>query len=162
MTDLSVAKRDLLEQEVIIERHLEGFVQVGIALSKIRDQRLYKVDGFKSFETYCRERWKMSRSYADKQIKAAHHVLETEDDRPQNITRTEWAVRNHLAAIRPAPVDVAPEVRKHLEEHTAEPEVIYIDHEQDRCDVLMQELAANPRLAILVHKALMKWYALNT
>jgi len=57
--------------EEIIERGLDTFVEVGNALMEIRDGRLYKDAGFKSFEDYCQRRWNWSRTHADRQIAAA-------------------------------------------------------------------------------------------
>lgn len=57
--------------EAVIERGLHTFVEVGNALMSIRDRRLYKESGFKSFEIYCRERWGMSRPRAHQLVGAA-------------------------------------------------------------------------------------------
>ncbi len=50
----------LAEEEAVIERGLTTFVEVGTALMKIRDARLYR-DTHETFEDYCRERWGWSR-----------------------------------------------------------------------------------------------------
>lgn len=50
--------------ERTIEAGLETFVDVGQALAGIRDQRLYRLDGFDTFEDYCRDRWSLSRKRA--------------------------------------------------------------------------------------------------
>jgi hypothetical protein len=44
--------------------------KVGNALLEIRDSELYRQD-FKTFEDYCRQRWKMSRFYAHRLIDAS-------------------------------------------------------------------------------------------
>jgi len=63
-----------LEQlEEVIERGKETFVEVGMALLEIRDQRLYK-ESHSSFDSYCRERWGMSRIHAHRLIDAADTV----------------------------------------------------------------------------------------
>src|ERR1700730_9474831 len=49
----------LLERETVIEKGFQSFVEVGIALSEIRDERLYR-ETHETFEEYCRERWGMS------------------------------------------------------------------------------------------------------
>jgi hypothetical protein len=64
----------LEELEVTIEAGLAVFVEVGEALLAIRDGRLYKVAGHKSFDAYCRERWGMQRARADQLIRA-HKVI---------------------------------------------------------------------------------------
>lgn len=63
-------QQDLAQLEAIIERGLETFVDVGMALLAIRDRKLYKQSHF-TFEEYCKERWGMSRSYAHRTIEAA-------------------------------------------------------------------------------------------
>ena len=45
--------------EAVIERGLNSFVEVGQALIKVRDQRLYRSD-YDIFEDYCRNRWGFS------------------------------------------------------------------------------------------------------
>jgi hypothetical protein len=59
----------LSELERVIESGLSTFQAVGRALMTIRDERLYKPT-HKTFELYCRERWKMGRSYACRLIQA--------------------------------------------------------------------------------------------
>jgi VRR-NUC domain len=58
------------ELEAIIERGVQAFVEVGEALMEIRDSRLYK-QTHSSFESYLRERWKMSRPRGYQLIDAA-------------------------------------------------------------------------------------------
>ena len=60
----------LIGLETVIERGLHTFVDVGTALLEIRDSRLYRT-AFDTFEDYCRERWEMTRNYANKMISAA-------------------------------------------------------------------------------------------
>jgi hypothetical protein len=60
----------LFECEVVIEEGLSNFVEVGNALMKIRDGRLYK-GAYKTFEAYCKERWGMSRAFAHRTIEAS-------------------------------------------------------------------------------------------
>ena len=61
-------------EETIIERGLATFMEVGEALGRIRDQRLYK-QTHSSFDAYCRARWGFGRNYGDKQIRAAREVV---------------------------------------------------------------------------------------
>lgn len=63
-----------LEQcEKAIERGLNTFVEVGRALTEIRDAKLYRI-GFKTFEAYCKERWEIDRSRAYQLIGQANVV----------------------------------------------------------------------------------------
>jgi hypothetical protein len=65
LPDLSLA-----ENEAIIERGLTSFVEVGLALMRIRDAEQYKVT-HGTFETYLQERWQMKRQRAYQFIEAA-------------------------------------------------------------------------------------------
>ncbi len=68
---LSSSERERLEDcEVRIQRGLDTFMDVGLALLEIRDARLYRAQ-FDTFESYCRERWGMGRQYPNKLIQAA-------------------------------------------------------------------------------------------
>jgi hypothetical protein len=55
---------ELAQCEAVIAQGLRTFVDVGVALLKIRDDRLYKAE-WTTFEAYCRDRWNLSerRSY---------------------------------------------------------------------------------------------------
>jgi hypothetical protein len=68
---------DLRACEQVIERGLSTFVQVGKALAKIRDERLYKTT-HKSFERYCQERWEFSRQRASQLILAAEQSTDVD------------------------------------------------------------------------------------
>ncbi len=71
MTALSLPESSALaEYEQTVERGLSTFLDVGRALLAIRDGRLYR-DGHDTFESYCRERWGMSREYAFRLTQAA-------------------------------------------------------------------------------------------
>lgn len=61
---------ELVECEAVIERGLATFYDVGTALLKIRDERLYR-STHDTFEDYCRGRWQMSRPQAYRLIEAA-------------------------------------------------------------------------------------------
>lgn len=60
----------LAECEAIIERGLNTFVEVGSALLRIRDERLYR-QGYRDFESYCQTRWSFNRAHAYRLIDAA-------------------------------------------------------------------------------------------
>lgn len=49
-------RQELAQHEQIIERGLKTFVDVGNALLAIRERKLYR-DDYKTFETYCQNRW---------------------------------------------------------------------------------------------------------
>lgn len=60
----------LVRHETSIERGRSTFIEVGRALRKIRDGRLYRED-FPNFEDYCRVRWGWGRRNVDQQIEAS-------------------------------------------------------------------------------------------
>lgn len=73
-TGLSTTEQsELARQEAVIERGLHTFVEVGLALTVIRDARLYRL-GHATFAEYCRDRWKMDRQRAYQLIEAAQVV----------------------------------------------------------------------------------------
>lgn len=63
-------KTILAQCEGVIERGMRSFIEVGTALLKIRDGRLYR-ENYPTFDEYCRERWGWRRRNVDQQIKAA-------------------------------------------------------------------------------------------
>jgi hypothetical protein len=81
----------LAQLERVIERGLETFIEVGEALCRIRDERLYREAGFRSFEAYCQERWGHRRAWADRQITAMRKV--TELDPTGSTPANEWQAR---------------------------------------------------------------------
>jgi len=61
---------ELRRLEARVEIGLKAFWEIGLALSQIRDQRLYR-ENYKTFEEYCITRWEMSRRSAYQLISAA-------------------------------------------------------------------------------------------
>ena len=61
----------LLAQEEIVTKNLDGFVNTVAALGVIRDQGLYQAAGYSDFKTYCSNRWNMSYSTFLRQTTAA-------------------------------------------------------------------------------------------
>ena len=82
---LTTAEADVLADcEQTISHGLQTFVEVGTALSLIRDNRLYR-GTHQTFEDYCRERWNLSRPRAYELMTAAEVVSGMPDtDRPTN------------------------------------------------------------------------------
>jgi len=74
-TELSQSEADELGRcEAVIQRGLRTFFEVGTALLRIRELRLYRAE-HATFEDYCQERWEMGRRYVN-QIIAASQVRE--------------------------------------------------------------------------------------
>ncbi|MEW6304394.1 MAG: hypothetical protein AB1705_13030 [Verrucomicrobiota bacterium] len=65
---------ELQTHEATIQRGLEGFAQAGLALAAIRERRLYRAE-FRTFEEYCRVKWRMTARRA-RQIWAAAAVVQ--------------------------------------------------------------------------------------
>jgi hypothetical protein len=61
---------ELYACEAVIETGWATFVQVGLALARIREAQLYRLE-FQRFDTYCRVKWQYARRYVDQVIAAA-------------------------------------------------------------------------------------------
>lgn len=66
-------KKQLNQCEIILQRGLATFFEVGNALNMIRENRLYRAT-HPTFETYCRERWGIGKSYTWRVIGAAERL----------------------------------------------------------------------------------------
>jgi site-specific DNA-methyltransferase (adenine-specific) len=88
LTLTAVEATTLDDLEGVIERGLATFVEVGRALERIRDRKLYR-QTHSTFEDYCRERWGISRGHAYRQIDAAQvaGILQGDGDGPKMSTR---------------------------------------------------------------------------
>ncbi len=60
--------------EAIIRENFLAYVAVGNALLEIRESRLYRTDGGRTWEGYCRQLWDMSFQYADRLISASRVI----------------------------------------------------------------------------------------
>ena len=68
---LKPAEADRLVQlEATIQAGVQTFVEVGLALTEIRNAKLYRAT-HATFESYCRERWNLSRPHAYRVMSAA-------------------------------------------------------------------------------------------
>lgn len=57
--------------EGVIQKGVDTFAEVGAALGTIREQKLWKENGYHSFDDYLRRRWDFGRRYANHLIGAA-------------------------------------------------------------------------------------------
>ena len=71
LTKTETSELNLLER--VIERGRQTFMEVGNALAKIRDARLYR-SNHKTFEEYCQDRWNFSKTHANRLLIAAQVV----------------------------------------------------------------------------------------
>ena len=78
-TAVATRKQRLRTLEKEIRTGMEEFYYVGQKLKEIRDDELYKEDGFKTWEAYCRDRWDWSRDYAYKLITASDYRAKLPD-----------------------------------------------------------------------------------
>jgi hypothetical protein len=90
--------KELRGCEAVIARGLKTFYDVGTALLTIRDQHLYRATHY-TFAGYCRERWRMGHSHAQRMIAAAKVV--------ENLSPIGDAVKpTHESQVRPlAPLE---------------------------------------------------------
>jgi len=97
-------------QEATIEKGRKTFVEVGKALAKIRNGKLYR-ETHGTFEAYCQERWGWSRPKAYQMIDAAEvdSNLSTLVDKPKT-ERTARPLSKLPAADQPAAWDRANEL----------------------------------------------------
>ncbi len=65
-----VEAEDLHDYEATIQRGLNSFYDVAAAFVHIKQRKLYRAE-YRTFEEYCREKWHVDRSYADRMIEAA-------------------------------------------------------------------------------------------
>jgi hypothetical protein len=63
-------RKTLTEAEHTITSTRGAFVTCGLALARIRDNRLYR-ESYRTFEVYCQEKWGWHRRYSDRLIEAA-------------------------------------------------------------------------------------------
>ena len=67
----AVVSERLSELESVIEHGLKTYVEVGKALDEIREGKLYRQQGFGTFEEYCEKRWGWTRQHGYLVIRAA-------------------------------------------------------------------------------------------
>lgn len=107
--------RDLARLEAVVEAGLNTFIEVGMALTEIRDRRLYLLT-HPSFETYCRERFDVSRARAYQLMMGAAVALSTNVDIPNEAVARALATfpAEHRATIAAAAASAASAVNRPL------------------------------------------------
>jgi hypothetical protein len=74
MTEIVVSPLQRLRTlENLIREGMEEFYYTGMKLKEIRDDELYKEDGFKTWTEYCRVRWEWTRRHTTQLITAAEY-----------------------------------------------------------------------------------------
>lgn len=89
--------RELQKQEQIIMECMEDFVRLGMAYKAIRDGRLYRAEGFSSFETYTKDKWDRHVDHIHKVIASATLRLSLPSPKKRSAADsaaqwTEWSV----------------------------------------------------------------------
>ncbi len=93
----------LSSYEAVIEQGLQSFVEVGSALMRIRDERLYRAE-YERFEDYCQQRWSIKRTYA-------HYLIES-SQAASNVHNCEHPVKSESHARELARLDEPEEQRE--------------------------------------------------
>src|SRR5262245_45129535 len=74
MSDMTTTRKQRLRTlENEIRTGMEEFYYTGMKLKEIRDDELYKEDGFATWEAYCKERWEWSRQHVHRLITASEY-----------------------------------------------------------------------------------------
>ncbi len=129
----------LCELERIIQKGKDTFVEVGTALSEIRDAKLYRPA--QTFEQYCKDRWGFSRIRAHQLIEAAQtSVVLTTVNRPtterqaRELAKAPPEKREEVMekAQEKAKDEGKPVAARHVEEAVAEAiEAVVVDGTKD-------------------------------
>lgn len=107
---LTPAEADqLAHDEAIIEAGIAGFLKVGMALCRIRDQRTYRAT-HATFEDYVDDRWHMSKTRAYQLIEAGYVADAVASVRPQIVDVPEVENEGQARALAPVVRDHGPEV----------------------------------------------------
>lgn len=107
-------KQALAEAEKIITHHFDTYRAAGEALLDIRERRLYR-EGYATFEAYCRLKWSMSKTQANRLISASQTVKELEKVSARVAEVTKQLTET---AVRPL-TKLAPKVRRKVIERVA-------------------------------------------
>lgn len=91
--------------EEIISRGLNSFIEVGISLLSIRDNKLYR-EGYATFEQYCRERWAISKQHAYRLMDATEVINDIKSNPGVTLPQNERQAR----PLMDVPSDIRPEL----------------------------------------------------
>src|SRR5262249_16640067 len=90
-----IAPSRLQELEVVIERGVKAFIEVGNALLEIREKRLYK-EKYPTFEEYLDQRWGLKRQRGYELMEAAQIATAVSEISDIRVER-----ESHAAALAP-------------------------------------------------------------
>lgn len=97
----------LAELEGVIERGLANFLEVGRALTEIRDSKLYR-EAHPTFEAYCRERWHFSARRAYQLMEAERTARANANHGSQKQAENERQARAIAHPPKPKPIELPP------------------------------------------------------
>lgn len=101
--------RSLKEHEEIIESGVKSFIDVGMSLMAIRDERLYR-ETHSTFEDYCRERWGFTKTHACRLIESAKVVSDLSPIGDKNTPSSQASLPQNEAQAR-AVAESAPDAK---------------------------------------------------
>jgi hypothetical protein len=101
MSDITVSRKQRLRTlENEIRQGMEEFYHIGMKLKEIRDDELYKEDGFADFLTYCHDRFDWKKTYVYDVIKSSEYRaalpsprIAENGEESEKKGWTEWSVR---------------------------------------------------------------------
>jgi hypothetical protein len=143
----------------VIEKGLATFIEVGRALERIRDQRLYR-ESHNTFEDYCKDRWGITRAHAYRQIEAAQITKQlvspngghADDEQPQLrearvtcpdiLPPASERVARELAPLKDQPEKLHEAWKEAVEQHGPKPTAKQVGEVVDR---LRPDPAVSPR-----------------
>lgn len=151
LVPLSLAETtELARCELLIERGLSTFVEVGEALLRIRDGRLYR-ETHRTFEDYCRERWDLKRQRAYELMQASEIVgvlSEISDTVPLPARESHAA---ELAPLRDEPDELREAWSEAVERHGERPTAAEVR------EVVDEKRNGNGRMAVHYSSATDEW-----
>lgn len=89
----------LVKLEAVIAGGKKAFVAVGLALAEIKQNKMYQLCGFDTFEGYCKTKWNFTRQYANYLVNGAEAV-ESLPEEMTTIVTTESQARE-LSKVEP-------------------------------------------------------------
>ena len=149
--------KDLLECETTIDRAMQGFVDLGKAMAKIRDNKLFE-PAYKSFPDYLDKRWGYTRQYAWNIINASDaYIALAERINKDKLPKSERAMRALLKAPsekRSEVLDIAAKAGEPTTERIIEAIATVIPKKATKAGKAKRKPAIQPDSAV---KAVERW-----
>lgn len=114
VSDEEIVREKLAECEDIIARAMKSFVEIGNALKKIHDERLYRLH-YSTFDDYCVDRWQFKRKRAYQLMSGAgvvstivDTVLPTKESHARELARAPEDMRAEIWTVVLAETEFKP------------------------------------------------------